>query len=86
MKTPESKRELPLVRLYYTVPELAALAGRSRHEIRRRLIDAGLIPRHNARRKNIILLADIRAKCPMLWASIAEVQEEKDLGGLLDFE
>lgn len=80
------KRTLPFVRLYYTVPEIAEMAGRSRYEIRNRLIEVGLIPKNNARRKNIILLADIKAKCPMLWASIAEMRQEKEFSGFLDWE
>ncbi len=80
------KKEQPFVRLYYTVPELAALAGRSRFEIRSWLIEVGLIPRNNARRKNIILLATIKQKCPLLWASLAEMGQEREFSDIADWD
>lgn len=64
------------VKAVYTVPELADLAGVSRWQMRT-LLEGNQVPLRpvgvgKERRRVVVLLADLKAAFPELWASMVE--------------
>lgn len=54
----------------YSVTELAALAGLSRHQVRRLMIGRAGLPKPGERKKMLVPLDSLREAFPALWESI----------------
>ncbi len=75
-----SKQSEGRLRAVYTVSELAAMAGVSRHRMNRLLVEAGVLKYRGSRRARTVCLSQLKRGFPDLWDSIvlklgAETQE-----------
>lgn len=66
------------LKAFYTVPELARMAGVSRWTMARRLEVIG-VPFRNTGRWRVVYLADLKRIDPDLWLSITSVESLRDL-------
>lgn len=73
----QSQREETELKAWYTVPELARMAGTTRDDMRRTLRRTGVTIRTEGRTGRV-LLSELRRVAPDIWQSILLVQRFRD--------